>query len=103
MSTNAMWPVAVAKQTAGQNRNVRERRCTVRLETDSGVFVGKMYVAHGKGRVSDVLCDDRPFLSLTDVTTDDGQSIESFVAINKRSIHTLRVLAEGPGDPSTLA
>lgn len=71
------------------------RRCTVRVETDSGTFVGKVYVAHGKGRVSDVLSDERPFLNLTDVMVGGSGPAEAFVAINKRYVRTLRVLDEG--------
>jgi hypothetical protein len=100
MSTQALRLTTAIQQAPSLSRNVRERRCTVRVETESGVFVGKMYVAHGKGRVSDVLCDDRPFLSLTDVTSADGHSVDAFVAISKRSIHTLRVIDEGRGEPT---
>jgi hypothetical protein len=76
-------------------RSPRARRCTVRIETDSGVFVGKVYVPHGKGRVSDVLSDERVFLNLTDATTNDGLTVESYIAVNKSHIRTLRVLDEG--------
>jgi hypothetical protein len=76
-------------------RSPRARRYTVRLETDSGIYVGKLYVPHGKGRVSDVIADERPFLNLTEVTHNDGLTVESYVAVNKRHIHTLRVVDEG--------
>lgn len=81
-------------------RSPRARRSTVRVETDSGTFVGRMYVPHGKGRVSDVLADERPFLNLTDVTSGDSSQSEAFVAINKRYIRTLRILDEGEDGPS---
>lgn len=76
------------------------RRCTVRVETESGVLVGKVYIAHGRGRVSDVLSDERPFLNLTDVTSAEGAAPEPFVAVNKRHILTLRVLDEGRPGPT---
>lgn len=76
-------------------RSPRARRCSVRIETDSGVYVGKLYVAHGKGRVSDVLSDERQFLNLTDATHNDGLTVESYLAINKHHIRTLRVVEEG--------
>ena len=41
----------------------RSRWATVRVETDGGVYVGRIYVPDTKQRVSDVLADDRQFLS----------------------------------------
>lgn len=88
------------KEAPAPVRAPHARRCTVRVETESGTFVGKVYVAHGRGRVSDVLSDERPFLNLTDVTTAEGGEAEAFVAINKRYIQTLRILDEGKTGPS---
>lgn len=77
------------------------RWATVRVETDNGVYVGRLYVADASKRVSDVLSDDRQFLSLADVSMNDGEHLESFMAVNKHFIRTLRIvdegLAEGPG------
>jgi hypothetical protein len=42
-----------------------------------------------------VLCDDRPFVSMTEVSIDDGETIEPYVAVNKHFIKTVRVLHEG--------
>jgi len=81
-------------------RSPRAHRSTVRVETDSGTFVGKVYVAHGKGRVSDILSDERQFLNLTEVISSESGQIEPFVAINKRYIRTLRILDEGTDSPA---
>ncbi len=88
--------------SAGPVRSPRARRCSVRIETESGVYVGKVYVPHGRGRVSDVLVDDRAFLSLTDVTCNESATIEAYVAINKRHIRTLRILDEADEGQSRL-
>ena len=66
------------------------RWATVRVETDHGVYVGRLYVADASKRVSDVLSDDRQFLSLADVSMNDGEHLESFMAVNKHFIRTLR-------------
>jgi len=71
------------------------RWATVRVETDNGVYVGRLYVADASTRVSDVLSDDRQFLSLKDVSMNDGPYTESFMAVNKHFIRTLRILDEG--------
>ena len=76
----------------------RARWATVRIETEGGVYVGRVYVPETKKRLSDVLCDDRPFINLTEVSLNDGESVEPFVAINKRYVRTVRVLHEGDAD-----
>ena len=73
----------------------RSRWATVRVETDGGVYVGRIYVPDTKQRVSDVLADDRQFLSLTEVRVNDGERVENYMAINKSFVRTLRILDEG--------
>ena len=73
----------------------RSRWATVRVETDGGVYVGRIYVPDTKQRVSDVLADDRQFLSLTEVRVNDGERVEDYMAINKSFVRTLRILDEG--------
>lgn len=78
----------------------RSRWATVRVEMDGGAYVGRLYVPDAKNRVSDVLADDRQFLSLTDVRLNDGDQIEAFMAVNKSFIRTLRIFDEGmPEEP----
>jgi hypothetical protein len=76
----------------------RARWATVRVETEGGIYVGRMYVPETKKRVSDVLCDDRPFVNLTEVSINDAAEVESFVAVNKNYIRTIRILHEGAGE-----
>jgi len=90
MSAMAMRKSGHSSMAAGA-----ARWATVRVETDNGVYVGRLYVADAKTRVSDVLSDDRQFLSLADVSMNDGQDLESFMAVNKHFIRTLRILDEG--------
>ena len=74
---------------------VRARWATVRIETDTASYVGRLFVPETKKRLSDVLCDDRQFVNLTEVSVNDGEGTESFIALNKRYIKTVRVLDEG--------
>lgn len=76
----------------------RSRWATVRVETDGGTYVGRIYVPDTNRRVSDVLADDRQFLSLTDVRVNEGEHVEAFMAVNKSFVRTLRVLDEGGTD-----
>jgi hypothetical protein len=72
----------------------KARWATVRIETDGAVYVGRLFVPETKKRLSDVLCDDRPFLNLTDVTINDSSFIEPFVALNKTFVKSVRIMHE---------
>lgn len=76
----------------------RGRWSTVRIETEGPVYVGRVYVPETKRRLSDVLSDDRPFISLTEVSINDSEIIEPFVAVNKHYIRTVRILHEGDAE-----
>ena len=94
----------MATTTVGRGSNVlgytadRSRWATVRVETDGGTYVGRIYVPDTNRRVSDVLADDRQFLSLTDVRVNDGEQVEAYMAVNKSFVRTLRILDEGGTD-----
>jgi hypothetical protein len=83
--------------------NARARWAKVRIETDDGVYVGQVFVPETKKRLSDVLCDDRPFLNMTEVTINDSQVVEPFVALNKRYVKAVRVLQEGGAEVVSIA
>ena len=72
----------------------KARWATVRIETEGAVYVGRMFVPETKKRLSDVLCDDRPFLNMTDVTINDSSFVEPFVALNKSFVKSVRVIQE---------
>ena len=73
----------------------RARWATVRIETESATYVGRVYVPDSKKRLSDLLCDERPFLNMTEVTINDSNQAEPFVALNKHFIRTVRIIHEG--------
>jgi hypothetical protein len=95
----------MATTVVGRGSNVRaayttdrSRWATVRVETDGGTYVGRIYVPDTNRRVSDVLADDRQFLSLTDVRVNEGEHVEAYMAVNKSFVRTLRILDEGGTD-----
>jgi hypothetical protein len=94
----------MATKTQGTNYHPgRARWATVRVETDGGIYVGRMYIPETKKRVSDVLSDDRQFISLTEVSVNDAVQTEAYVAVNKSYIRTIRILHEGlPEEPRPL-
>jgi hypothetical protein len=72
----------------------KARWARVRIETEGAVYVGHLYVPETKKRLSDVLCDERPFLNMRDVTINDSTFVEPFVALNKSFVKCVRVLQE---------
>ena len=96
-----MATMMVGRRPAAINYAGRARWATVRIETDSATYVGRLYVPETKKRVSDVLSDERQFLSLAEVSMNGSPQIEPFVAVNKNFIRTLRVLQEGDVEPVT--
>ncbi|MCM2257797.1 MAG: hypothetical protein NDJ94_19350 [Vicinamibacteria bacterium] len=90
-------PAAAADPVAGGTTRFgtahRARRAVVHVVTERHHYHGTLYVPDGKKRVSDVLCDGKPFLNLTEVSTDGGAADE-FLAINKSAILSLRIVRE---------
>jgi hypothetical protein len=80
----------------------RARWATVRVETDEGIYIGRMFIPEMKKRLSDVLCDERMFVALTEASKDGAPMMESFVAINKSFVRTVRVLKEHEAEVVTL-
>jgi len=78
----------------------KPRWATVRVEAQGKLYVGRVFIPETRKRFSDVLCDDRAFLMLTEVAVDDSEVVEPFVAINKTAIMTVRVLHDGDGAPA---
>jgi hypothetical protein len=79
----------------------RARWAKVQIEAEQAVYVGRMYIPETRKRLSDVLSDERPFISLTEVSINDGAETEPFLAINKRYVLTVRVLDEGTSTSMT--
>jgi hypothetical protein len=73
----------------------RARWATVQVDTETGTYVGRLYVPETKKRASDVLSDDRLFIFLTEVSLGESTHVEPFVAINKRFVRTVRILDDG--------
>jgi len=78
--------------------SARAKWATVRVETDAATYVGRVFVPDSKKRLSDVLCDDRPFLNMTEVMVNDSDQVEPFVALNKSFVKTVRILHEGDAE-----
>lgn len=95
-----MATMAAMKQASVGYIPGRARWAVVRVEVGEAIYVGRLYVPETKKRVSDILSDERQFISLIDVSINHGREVESFVAINKQHIRTIRIVNEGhPEEP----
>lgn len=65
-------------------------RIRVKVKTTSSTYIGHFFIPELRTRLSDVLNDkDRDFISLTDVSINEGERVITFVCINKRHIESL--------------
>ena len=93
-------PIALARANVSQlGANPRAKWSLVSIETENAIYVGRVFVPETKRRLSDVLCDDRPFVNLIEVAINGRQPAEPFVALNKGCIQTVRVLQDDAGEP----
>ena len=70
--------------------NVKGKRVMVRVKTASSTYTGEFFVPELRTRLSDVLNDkDKDFISLTDVTINEGERKIAFVCLNKQMIEAL--------------
>lgn len=90
--------LAVQPAPLGKASRARARWSKVVVEVDGIAYEGQLYIPDGKRRVSDVLCDERPFLNLIEVAINGKTPRERYVAINKSYVRTLRVLDEGEAE-----
>ena len=89
-----MATVALDRRIGAVGYAAKPRWAVVKIETDANVYVGRLFIPETKKRVSDVLGDERPFLHLVEVCVNGRSQLESFVAINKTYVRTLRIVRE---------
>jgi len=90
---------AVSRAPIALATNPRAKWSLVSIETENAIYVGRVFVPETQRRLSDVLCDDRPFVNLTEVSINGRHPAEPFVALNKTCIRTVRVLEDEAGTP----
>ncbi|MBU1207865.1 MAG: hypothetical protein KKH04_13200 [Proteobacteria bacterium] len=77
-----------------KKRKVKEkfRKVRVWVKTVDSSYTGFVYLLADRQRFSDVLNDERKFLSITDVESKDFASPKSFLTINKDLIELVEIL-----------
>ncbi|MDP3939460.1 MAG: hypothetical protein Q8R92_15175 [Deltaproteobacteria bacterium] len=70
------------------------KRVKVRLRMASGtIYVGRVYVEQRK-RLTDVLNDERGFISMTEVEENENPRKIPFIAIQKTSVESVTIIPE---------
>ncbi len=76
------------KTTSPQYRKVRAW-----IKTVDSTYTGTIYLPPDQTRFSDVMNDERQFISLTDVESKEFASPKSYLAINKDLIELIELLS----------
>jgi hypothetical protein len=78
----------------------RRRWYHVRVETESGAYVGRLRLDGPRGTLRETVDDDRAYLALWDATEEATGSCEEYVAIHKGGIRYVVLLGEAAAGAS---
>lgn len=68
------------------------RKVRAWIKTVDSAYTGTIYLPKDETRISDVMNDERQFISMTDVESKDFTSPKAYLAINKDLIELVEVL-----------
>ena len=75
-----------------ENKKVPCRKVRAWIKTVNSTYTGTIYLPKDQTRISDVMNDERQFISMTDVESKDFGSPKAFLAINKDLIELVEIL-----------
>ena len=75
-----------------EKNKVQYRRVRASVKTLSSTYTGNIYLPRESTRISDVMNDERQFISMTDVESEDFASPKAYLAINKDLIEVVEIL-----------
>ena len=87
MPGNYGKPMKKKKDTQGPYRKVRAW-----IKTVDSAYTGTLYLPEEQTRISDLLNDERQFISLTNVESKDFASPKAYLAVNKDRIELVEIL-----------
>jgi hypothetical protein len=68
------------------------RKVRAWVKTAASAYTGTIYLPANQNRISDIMNDERQFLSMTDVESKDFSSPKPYLAINKDLIELVEIL-----------
>ncbi|NWF54222.1 MAG: hypothetical protein HXY45_05450 [Syntrophaceae bacterium] len=75
-----------------EKKKVQFRKVRAWIKTVDSVYTGTLYLPNDRDRISDLMNDERQFISVTDVESKDFPSPKKYLAINKDLIELVEVL-----------
>jgi hypothetical protein len=75
-----------------KEKKVQFKKVKAWIKTVGSTYTGTLYVPKDHTRISDLMNDERQFLSLTDVDSKDFASPKAYLAINKDLIELVEIL-----------
>ena len=76
-----------------ENKKISCRKVRAWIKTVNSTYTGTIYLPLDHTRISDLMNDERQFISLTDVDSKDFASPKPYLAINKDLIELVEVLS----------
>jgi hypothetical protein len=75
-----------------EKKKVQYKRVRAWIKTVDSTYTGYIYLPKEQTRISDVMNDERQFISMTDVDSKDFASPKAYLAINKDLIELVEIL-----------
>jgi len=75
-----------------EKKKVQYKRVRAWIKTVDSTYTGTIYLPKEQTRISDVMNDERQFISMTDVESKDFTSPKAYLAINKDLIELVEIL-----------
>jgi hypothetical protein len=73
-------------------KKMEYRKVRAWVKTVDSAYSGTIYLPKDQTRISDVMNDERQFISMTDVESKDFTSPKAYLAINKDLIELVEIL-----------
>ena len=75
-----------------EKNKVQYRKVRASVKTVSSTYTGTIHLPRSQTRISDVMNDERQFISMTEVESEDFASPKAYLAINKDLIELVEIL-----------
>jgi hypothetical protein len=75
-----------------EKKKVQYKKVKALIKTVNSTYTGNIYLPQEQTRISDVMNDERQFISMTDVESKDFASPKPYLALNKDLIELVEIL-----------
>jgi len=75
-----------------EKQKVQFKKVRAWVKTVNSTYTGTLYLPKEQTRISDLMNDERQFISMTDVDSKDFASPKAYLAINKDLIELVEIL-----------